>query len=83
MVVLITFKYEEDPTKMNTLKWPQHNTSICQMLKGSFLHTVVSAGILRKFKLVQGLMHVLICCDNEDDPIKNECAREATTFRPL
>ena len=28
-------------------------------------------------------MHVLVTCKNEEDPIKNELARVATTFLPL
>ena len=28
-------------------------------------------------------MHVLVTCKNEEDPIKNEVARVATTFLPI
>ena len=28
-------------------------------------------------------MHVIVTCKNEEDPMKNEGARVATTFRPL
>ena len=31
---------------------------------------------------IQVLMHVLVTCKNEEDPIKNEFARVATTFLP-
>ena len=34
-------------------------------------NSVVSGGILPKFKLIQAFMHVLISCKYEKDPIKN------------
>ena len=35
MAILVTFKYEEDPIKLNALEWPQHKIMIFQTLKGS------------------------------------------------
>ena len=49
-----------------------------QMLKGSKLRS--PSQIWSKFKLIQALMVVLITCKNEEDPIKNECARAVTTL---
>ena len=36
-----------------------------------------------KFELIREVMVVLVTCKNEEDPIKNEVARVATTFSPL
>ena len=36
-----------------------------------------------KFELVRDVMVVLVICKNEEDPIKNEVVRVATTFSPL
>ena len=38
---------------------------------------------LTEMQTVQALMHVLTTCRNEEDSIKNEVARVATTFLPL
>ena len=38
---------------------------------------------LPKFELIQALMHGLVTCKNEEDPIKNEGARVFTRFFPL
>ena len=35
------------------------------------------------FELVRDIMHVLVTCKYEEDPIKNESARVFTTFSPL
>ena len=43
----------------------------------------VGGGIWLKFQLIKVLIHVLITCKNEDDSIKNEGARVATTFFSL
>ena len=40
-------------------------------------------GILRKFKLIQALIVVLIVCKNEEDPFKIENTRVVTTFLPV
>ena len=42
-----------------------------------------SAANLPKFELIQAVMHVLVTCKNEEDPIKNEGARVFTRFLPL
>ena len=43
----------------------------------------VSGGIWQKFERIQAFMHVLVTWKNEEDPIKNELARLATTLLPL
>ena len=40
-------------------------------------------GILRKFKLIQALIVVLIVCKNEEGPFKIESTRVVATFLPL
>ena len=40
-------------------------------------------GILRKFKLIQAFIVVLLICKNKDDPFKIECTRVVTTFLSL
>ena len=40
-------------------------------------------GILRKFKLIQALIVVLIVCKNEEDPFKIESTRVVAIFLPL
>ena len=42
-----------------------------------------SVANLPKFELIQALMHVLVICKNEEDPLKNEGARVFTRFLPL
>ena len=38
---------------------------------------------LPKFELIEASMYVLVTCNNEEDPIKNEGARVFTRFLPL
>ena len=45
--------------------------------------SVVSDEIWPKFEHIQALMHVFETCKNEEDIVKNEGARVATTFLPL
>ena len=45
-------------------------------------NSVVSGVILPKFKLILTFMHVLTC-ENDEDPVKNEGARVATTSLTL
>ena len=52
-------------------------------LKHKAANSVVSDGILRKFKPIQAFMVVLVTCKNEEDPFKNESTRVVTTFLPL
>ena len=40
-VVLATCKNEEDPIKLKALEWPQHHTTILQMLNNSYLSSQI------------------------------------------
>ena len=46
-------------------------------------NSVVSNGILTKFKLVQAFMLVLVTSKYEEDLFKNESTRGFTAFLPL
>ena len=46
-------------------------------------YSEVSGGIRQKFEVIQVFMHVLVTCKNEEDPVKNELERVATSFLPL
>ena len=62
----------------------QTNNIIHQFLrcpKGA--NSKIGDAILKKFKLIQALIVVLIACKNEEDPSKIESNREVTTFLPL
>ena len=75
-------KYEEDPIK-------NEGTRVLTRLYEVFFrrsraaNSRVSSGILPKFELIQAFIIVLVTCKNEEDPIKNEGARELTRFSPL
>ena len=43
-------------------------------------NSTVQGPIWLNFKPIQDLMVVLVTCKNEEDPIKNEGAREVTTL---
>ena len=68
---------------MKELEWSQHYLLIFKMLKGNLLKNKNMCGILRKFKLIQALIVVLIVCKNEEDPFKIESTRVVTTDLPL
>ena len=53
---------------MKELECPQHYTFIFGQSMAAYF--VVSGGILPKFKLIQGFMHVLKICKNEEGSIK-------------
>ena len=42
-----------------------------------------SVANLPKFELIQAFMHVLVTCNNEEDPIKNEGARVIIKISPI
>ena len=68
-------------SEIKALDWSQDYPLIFQTLKWS--NSVVSGGILTKFKLIQAFMIVLVTCKNEEDSSKNEGTRVVTTFLPL
>ena len=45
--------------------------------------TIIGNGILKKYKLIQALMVVLLICKNEEDQFKNESTKVGTTDLPL
>ena len=67
-------------SKMKTLEWPQDNMLI--FLRSRADNSEVSSRIWQKFELIQVLMHVLVTCKNDEDPMKNEFAGVTTTFLP-
>ena len=62
---------------MKALEWSQHYPSIFKMLKGA--NSIISNGILTKFKLVQAYIVVLLICKNKEDPLKIKSTRVVTT----
>ena len=82
MVVLVTSKNEEDPSKVKALEWSQ-NYSLIFFRRSLAANSEVSDGILPKFKLIQAFMVHLVTCKNEEDPSKNDCTRVVTLFLPL
>ena len=44
---------------------------------------VVSRWIWQKFKVIQAFIVLLVTCNNENDPLKDEGTRVDTTFLPL
>ena len=81
IVVLLTYKNEEDRSKMEALMCSQHYTSIFRRARAD--NSDVGDGIWPKFELIQAFMHVLLSCKNEVDQIKNEGAKVFTRFLPL
>ena len=67
--------------KKSELKWPKNTWGNFRSSRAA--NSIVSGGIRSKFKLIQALIHVLVTYKNEEDQIKNEAARVATTFLPL
>ena len=82
MVVLLTFKNEEDPIKNESARVVTTEYIIFSYAEGAD-NSGVSYGIWPKFELIQGFIHVLVTCKNEDDSIKNEEARVVTKFLPF
>ena len=62
---------------MKVLEWPQACMPIARWSRAEY--PVDSGGIWPKFKLIQAFLHDLDTCKNEEDPIKTEVARVATT----
>ena len=46
-------------------------------------NSIVSGGIMPKFKLIQAFMAVLVTCKNEEGPFKTESTRVLPRFSPL
>ena len=93
--VLITCKYEKNPiknsgenvmtsfsplfrSKMKALEWTQHFPHYNCMVAME-----TSGRIWPNFELIQALIHVLITCKYEKNPIKNSGENVMTSFSPL
>ena len=79
MVVLVTYKNEEDPIKNEDISCV-HNILHQFFRRSRADNSGVGGVIWPKIELVQAFMHVLVTCKNEDDSIKNEGARVVRTF---
>ena len=87
MHVLITCKYEKDPIKNSgenvmTSFYPLLVYEIF-FIGSRAANSVVCGRILPNFKLIQALMHVIVTCKYEKDPIKNIPENVMTSFFPL
>ena len=82
MVVLVTCKNEEDPTKNEGAR-VLTTLNINFSRRSRAANSPVRGWIWPNFKLIRTLMVVLITCKNEEDLIKIEGARVLTTFSPL
>ena len=76
MNVIITCKYEKDPIKNNREK---RGNTVFQIITLS-VAMETSGRIWPNFELIQALMYVIITCNYEKDPIKNNREKEATPF---
>ena len=68
-------------SKVKALEWSQHYQPIFKMLKGR--NSTIGDGILKKYKLIQAFIVVLLICKNEEDQLKIESTRVVTTDLPL
>ena len=82
MVVLHTCKNEEDPIKNEGAR-VLTRLYVVFFRRSRAAYSEVSCGILQKFKLIPAFIVVLVTCNYEGDPIKNEGARVFTRFSPL
>ena len=79
MYIMVTCKYEMNPIKKRSRKcddavFPTVTLSVAMETSGR---------IWPNFELIQALMHVLITCNYEKDPIKNSGENVMTSFSPL
>ena len=63
---------------MKALEWSQHYSLI--FTRSREANSVISDGILPKFKPIQAFMADLVTCKNEEDPLENVGTRVVTTF---
>ena len=69
---------KEIRSKMKALEWTQHFPHY-----NSMVAMETSGHIWQTFKLIQALIHVLITCKYEKNPIKNSGENVMTSFSPL
>ena len=79
MYIIVTCKYEMNPTKKRLKK--RDDAVFLSVTLSVAMET--SGHIWPNFKLIQALMHVLINCKYEKDPIKNSGENVMTSFSPL
>ena len=77
MIILVTSKNEEDSIKIEGARVATILILIFKHSKAA--NSAVQGRILLKFKLIQDVMVTLVTSQNEEDPIKIEGARVATT----
>ena len=65
-------------SKMKALEWTQHFPNY-----NSMVAMETSGRIWPNFELIQALIHVLITCKYEKNPIKNSEENVMTSFSPL
>ena len=87
MHVLITCKYEKDPIKNSgenvmTSFYPLKVYGIFFICSRA-ANSVVRGRIWPNFELIQALMHIIVTCKYEKDPIKNIQENVMTPFSPL
>ena len=82
MVVLLTSKNEEDLIKNEGAR-VLTRLYVVFFRRSRVANSIVSGGIMPKFKLIQAFMVVLVTCKKEEDPTKNESTRVLTGFSPL
>ena len=84
MYVVVTYKNEDDSIKNEGARVFTKNFPIIslwgffQTIRAS--NSVVLGPIWPNFELIRDVIVVLITCNNEEDPIKNEGARVFTTL---
>ena len=81
MAVLVTCKNEVDSIKMNALEWSQQYQSILRCSRAA--NSIIGDGILKKYKLIQAFIVVLLICKNEEDQFLIESTRVVTIDLPL
>ena len=86
IVVLVTCMNEDDPKKN---KGARVATTFSHYKSGDFsrhsraANSAICSRTWPKFELIRDVVVVLVIFKNEEDPIKNEVARGATTFSPF
>ena len=78
MVILVTFKYEEDPIKIEGARMATTQNIDFSNTQGQ--KSAVRGRSWSKFELIRDVMDVLVTFKNKDDPNKSKGARVATTL---
>ena len=76
MVILVSYKNEEDPIKIEGARMATIQNIDFSNTKAN---STVRGQIWPKFELVRDIIVILVTCKNEEDPLKNKDARVATT----